>query len=141
LLAEVVQQVASGRNGGAWNGAGIRSSTVATDPTHLGIGVVRNGDLASPFATFAGETVDADSILLAITFLGDANLDAKVDVADLGILASNWQTAGTWGDADFDYNALAAMGLPEVSVPEPATAGAILVAKLSWLCQRRRIAR
>jgi hypothetical protein len=33
---------------------------------------------------------------------GDADLNGAVDVADLGILASNWQTAGTWIRGDFD---------------------------------------
>jgi hypothetical protein len=36
---------------------------------------------------------------------GDANHDRKVDIADLGILASNWQQSGrTFSRGDFDYN-------------------------------------
>lgn len=76
-------------------------------------------------------------------FDGDATMNGRVDVDDLGILASNWQTGGrTWLGADFTGNdivdvddlgilasnwqagvpvgpALAALGLPAVSVPEP----------------------
>jgi hypothetical protein len=33
---------------------------------------------------------------------GDANLDDKVDVTDLGLLATGWQTAQGWGLGDFD---------------------------------------
>jgi hypothetical protein len=36
---------------------------------------------------------------------GDADRDRKVDVADLGILASNWQATGkTFGEGDFNYD-------------------------------------
>jgi hypothetical protein len=79
-------------------------------------------------------------------FDGDATMNGTVDVDDLGILASNWQTGGrTWRDADFTGDdlvdvgdlgmlasnwqagvplapALAAFGLPSVSVPEPGCA-------------------
>jgi hypothetical protein len=47
-------------------------------------------------------TYTANSAVVTATFPGDANLDGKVDVADLGILASNWQLSGTWATGDFD---------------------------------------
>ena len=38
-------------------------------------------------------------------FAGDANGDGRVDVADLGILASNWQKSGrVFAQGDFDRN-------------------------------------
>jgi hypothetical protein len=93
---------------------------------------------------------------------GDADLDGKVDVADLGILASNWQQPGDLLHGDFDNSgivdvndlgilatqwqtgvgsrpslseALAAIGLPGVSVPEPGCAAMLVIA---WLGARRR---
>jgi hypothetical protein len=85
--------------------------------------------------------------LLKHTEYGDTNLDRKVDVADLGTLATNWQAAGGWALGDFNGSgtvevgdlgllatnwqfgvaapgpsfaeALASLGLPSVSVPEP----------------------
>lgn len=99
----------------------------------------------------------ATVVTVAYTFYGDANLDGQIDIVDLGILATNWQAAGVWGDADFDYSgfvdivdlgmlatnwqqgvgnplgpqsfsdALAAMGLPLTAVPEPTTAALIIV--------------
>lgn len=37
------------------------------------------------------------------TFTGDVNLDGKVDIVDLGILAAHWQTAGGgWAAGDFN---------------------------------------
>jgi hypothetical protein len=94
-------------------------------------------------ATFAFDDFAATSY-----FAGDTNLDGKVDVADLGVLASNWQsTTGTWATGDFtddgkvdvaDLGLLAtnwqagvagaasSLGLPGASsaaVPEPAVLG------------------
>jgi hypothetical protein len=42
---------------------------------------------------------------------GDANLDGKVDVADLGVLAGNWQATGaTWQVGDFDNSGTVDVG-------------------------------
>ena len=40
---------------------------------------------------------------MLIPFRGDANLDGTVDGDDFGVLQGNWQKAGTWLQADFDY--------------------------------------
>jgi hypothetical protein len=88
---------------------------------------------------------------------GDADINGIVDVADLGILASNWQiNVDRWSLADFDFNglvdvadlgllasnwqqsasgvslgeALAAVGLGGTAVPEPVCAGLLGVALL-----------
>jgi acetyl esterase/lipase len=79
---------------------------------------------------------------------GDANRDGRVDIADLGSLASNWQQSGGWAQGDFNSSgfvdvqdlgmlalywqsgvasgaqsslneAVAAFGLPTTGVPEP----------------------
>jgi hypothetical protein len=55
-------------------------------------------------STFAGEAVDTSSLLVKFTYAGDTDLDGDVDVADLGNLASSWQTNGVWTRGDFDYN-------------------------------------
>jgi hypothetical protein len=107
-----------------------------------------------------GLIIDPQYAATALTLLmdglpGDANLDGVVDVADLGILASNWQTSGTWISADFDgsgfidvadlgllatnwqagignplgpslNDALVHLGLPTAAVPEPAALLALL---------------
>ena len=101
------------------------------------------------------------------TFVGDTDLNGLVDVADLGRLASNWQTSGTWFGGDFDYNgtidvndlgllasnwqagvgnplgpslndALQALGLPSVSVPEPTMIGLLGLMPWSQLGRARR---
>jgi autotransporter-associated beta strand protein len=118
--------------------------------------------------TFGGQTVDTSSLLIKFTFPGDANLDGQVDVTDLGALATSWQTSAPWTGGDFDYSgfvdvtdlgalatnwqagvgsplgrasftdALAAVGLGGVSVPEPATMGIIALGAWSLKRPRRR---
>jgi glucose/arabinose dehydrogenase len=131
--------------------AGRLTTTSGTAATGLGYG----DNMVLGQSTFGGQSVDADSVLIKFTYIGDSNLDGVVDVADLGNLASAWQTSAPWTGGDFDYSgfvdvndlgllasnwqagvgsplgpqslseALAALGLPGASVPEPtAVAGA-----------------
>jgi autotransporter-associated beta strand protein len=110
----------------------------------------------------------AKQVLVKRTWYGDADLNGLVDVADLGILASNWQTSQIWIGGDFDYSgmvdvndlgllasnwqagvgaplgagslaeALASLGLPSASVPEPAMLGVTMVGALGALRRRRK---
>jgi hypothetical protein len=118
-------------------------------------------------ATFGGLSVDASSILVKYTYLGDADLDGDVDVADLGSLATSWQTANVWSGGDFDYNgsvdvndlgllatnwqagvgsplgpslseALAGLGLSSVAVPEPTWMGVMGMSLGAISAARRR---
>jgi hypothetical protein len=93
----------SGRNGGAWSGVGLISSAAAAGTS---IGYAEATDLFAAFpASFGAQSVDATSILVRYTASGDVNLDRKVDVADLGILAANWQQSQrTFSDGDLDYS-------------------------------------
>jgi hypothetical protein len=137
-----------------------RLSSSAADLSHR-VGYGDNAGLAK--GSFGGQTVDASSLLIKFTYAGDADLDGKVDVADLGRLASAWQTANVWTGGDFDYNgtvdvndlgmlasnwqagvgnplgpslaeALAGVGLSTVAVPEPA---AVLLGLLVPLSLKR----
>jgi fibronectin-binding autotransporter adhesin len=115
--------------------------------------------------SFGGITVDDDMLLIKFTYGGDTDLNGQVDVADLGSLATNWQTANVWTGGDFDYNgtvdvndlgilatnwqngvgnplgpgsfqqALESVGLGSVAVPEPAAIGLLLPMLLG--CRRR----
>jgi hypothetical protein len=99
----------------------------------------------------------AGTLLIKFTYGGDANLDGVVSIADLGELASNWQATGAvWREGDFNYDgqvtiadlgelasnwqagvgsplgmtfqqALAAVGLGGVAVPEPAISAAVVL--------------
>jgi hypothetical protein len=60
--------LASGYAGGTWGGAGIRSSAAAAQPG-TAIGYAEASDLFANFpATFAGEAVDATTVVLRHTF-------------------------------------------------------------------------
>jgi hypothetical protein len=145
-----------GYNGGAWTGNGMTSSAARTDPDHntaLGHAVVSDVlEESGGVYTFRGQEVPGTYQIVKYTYSGDADLNGQVDIADLGRLASNWQSSGVWSDGDFDYSgfidvadlgrlagnwqqgvgsplgpsfaeALAAVGLPPVHVPEPTVAG------------------
>jgi fibronectin-binding autotransporter adhesin len=90
-LQAIHDLVVSGRGGAGatWDGPGINSSIAATNAGTHALGV---------------RQVD-DDVVVAYTFLGDANLDGAVNIADLGILAANWQQTGTlWSQGDFNYS-------------------------------------
>jgi hypothetical protein len=111
-----------------------------------------------------GYRADDDNVLIRFTYAGDSNLDGIVDVADLAALASNWQTSSHWAGGDFDYSglvdvvdlgllagnwqagaiwldqALGALGLPPVPVPEPLGAG-VSIGAIPLLAIRRQTLR
>lgn len=88
-----------GYNGGAWTGTGIASSAAAADTIHHAVGYSDGAD--NVVAGLAG-----GDELIKYTFAGDANLDGKVDVSDLGILATNYGkgTGEGWNTGDFTYD-------------------------------------
>lgn len=103
-IAALTSQIRSAYNGGHWNGAGITSSAAAYATNH-GLGIAEaSAILGSGGGTFSGVNVDDSSVLIKYTYFGDANLDGKVDILDLGLLASHWQQAGGWYQGDFNYD-------------------------------------
>jgi hypothetical protein len=81
---------------------GITSSTTAAGPGHKTTIVVDNALLG--LTQFNGVTVDANSLLVESTWLGDSNLDRKVDVTDLGLLATNYGQSVFNGVLQGDFN-------------------------------------
>jgi cytoskeletal protein CcmA (bactofilin family) len=106
--AGVAGLVASGRNGGTWDGGGIvTSDTRATSISGdlLTIGVVRAGDVNRTF--FAGQSVGANDTLVMTTWGGDANLDGKINIDDYGRIDGNIAQSGSvfgWFSGDFNYD-------------------------------------
>src|SRR5206468_9012583 len=79
-----------------------RLTSSFADASHR-LGYADNATLG--VSSFGGQPVDASSILIEFTYAGDSNLDGKVDVTDLGALATNWQsTRSVWTDGDFNYD-------------------------------------
>jgi hypothetical protein len=104
-LNAVRSLLTSGYAAGAWNGAGIRSSTAAGGTTHA-LGYAEATDLYTVFpATFAGLSVDNTSVLVRYVRYGDANLGGNVDLADFNKLASNFGASPrSWSQGNFDYD-------------------------------------
>jgi hypothetical protein len=168
VYSAIRSAIISGFNSGAWNGSGIFSTAAAANnATALGYAEASNV-LTATGGTFSGETVDGTAVLVRWTYKGDANLDGQVDVTDLGRLATNWQTSNDWSGGDFNYDhfvdvsdlgalatswqlgvgsplgrgsfeeALAAVGLGGVAVPEPTVCGLASVAIIISASARKR---
>lgn len=105
LLPAVQSALTTGFAGGAWNGNGIRSSSVATTP-NTALGFAEATDLFGAFpATFAGEPIDNTSVLIRYTRNGDATLDRNVNISDFSSLAANFNVANTrWSRGNFNYD-------------------------------------
>lgn len=91
-----------------WTGPGIRSSVAAADAS-LGLGVVEASNVlhisGTQTATYAGETVDATSVLVRLTKLGDTDLDGQVTFTDFQRLEAGFgQPGATWRTGDFNYD-------------------------------------
>jgi murein DD-endopeptidase MepM/ murein hydrolase activator NlpD len=105
-IENVRSLVQSGYAGGAWNGPGIRASAASGDSAR-GLGYVLSNVAFNSFpASFAGQSVDATSILLRYTQKGDTDLDREVDFDDLLRLAQNYGVASVryWYLGDFNYD-------------------------------------
>jgi hypothetical protein len=94
LLGAIADQTASGFNGGAWNGPGIRSSRAASTPAAtdaVGYRVIAD---ATPF------------IRIRYTRVGDADTSGNVNLSDFNLLAAGFGTAAgaRWDQGDFNYD-------------------------------------
>jgi hypothetical protein len=99
--------VASGYNGGAWNGVGIVSSEVASvnaahsNPHLYGVGYADASDVAVAVDHFSPGTV-----VIEPAIVGDANLDGVVNFSDFQLLAASFNQANTsWDQGNFNYGA------------------------------------
>ena len=82
-----------------WQGNGITSSTAAANASSA-LGVILN---SSP-GTIDGQSVDANSIVVRYTLIGDLNLDRSVSISDMITLASNFNQSGNWSMGDTNYD-------------------------------------
>ncbi|HYO09301.1 MAG TPA: hypothetical protein VER17_10045, partial [Tepidisphaeraceae bacterium] len=111
----VTGSIQSGRNAGAWNGAGILASQAAAAnpavPTTLGVAEAAKvlGLSGSQTAMWRGQIVDATSLLLKYTYAGDADLNGKINGDDYFLIDSHVAAAAAAGNVsyyhgDFNYD-------------------------------------
>lgn len=148
-LPSIMTAITTGYNGGAWNGFGITSSSA--NGTGLALGYDQSSSFFDVFpAIYAGEMIDASSVLVAFTRYGDANLDGTTSITDFALLASNFNTPGAWPDGDFSYDGMVSLGdfallaanfnqsagsFAAATVPEPAYLALLF---LTTLVRRRK---
>ncbi|HEX4056060.1 MAG TPA: glycosyl hydrolase 53 family protein [Tepidisphaeraceae bacterium] len=160
-------ELASGYNGGYWNGTGIASSVAAAN-SNYGLGYADGAD-----GLVAG--LSSGQVEIKYTLYGDTNLDGTVNSVDFGNMAANFGKSGTvWDQGDFDYDGVvnsidfgllaanfgksasgadvelsssdwaaldafaAANGLMS-DVPEPLAGGILSIGVITLLSRRRRI--
>jgi hypothetical protein len=106
--------VKTGYNAGGWNGTGIKSTSAATDSSHLtALGVIANTNSqgtalygsGTVLGLFDGTSPAAGDVLVKYTYYGDTNLDGKVDGSDYSNLDNGYLGHKTgWANGDFNYD-------------------------------------
>jgi hypothetical protein len=103
-LATTTNQIKSGFNAqnGYWNGAGIRSTAAANDPTHLtALGIA----MGTTGGSFDNQFTTNTDVLVKFTYYGDANLDGQVNGNDYTLIDTGYGGGGTgWQFGDFNYD-------------------------------------
>jgi len=160
--------LASGYNGGHWNGAGIDTTAPTgasygigwADGAAGGISGITSGQLEIKYTLYGDVNLDglvngSDFNIVAANFnqsitgwdQGDFNYDGLVNSADFNELAANFNQSVSGGASSGDVAALDAfavtngLSLPTSNVPEPASAAMMVMAGLEILCRRRRSSR
>jgi hypothetical protein len=166
-IASIAALIDNGYAGGAWTGSGIMSSAAQINPSY-GIGYADAADLGDPAglssgqieimytllgdANLDGKVNGTDFNLMAANFnqavtngwdKGDFNYDGKVNGNDFVLLADNFnqfasQSAVSAADVEALDSFAAANGISLANVPEPMSAGMMVMAGLGILRRRRR---
>jgi hypothetical protein len=104
-FSSVQSAIASGYNGGAWDGVGIISSSAAAKPTSYGLGYATTTELGNP-STFDGQNVSGGAVIVKYTLLGDTKLRGTVGGGDYNTVLGNFDAASAdWSQGNF-HNAI-----------------------------------
>ncbi|HEV8291198.1 MAG TPA: hypothetical protein VGP94_04725, partial [Tepidisphaeraceae bacterium] len=110
LLTTINSLLKTGRNKGAWNGAGIGSTTAGSTNSHittLGAIVNDRGNGTTILSQLNGQTVDANTILIKYTYNGDGDLNGIINADDYALIDTGYAdraTAKGFRNGDFDYS-------------------------------------
>ena len=108
----ITGMIASGRNGGTWDGANgiVTSMSAAQTPSQLTtIGITTTfqalGLTGGQTAMWNGLHVDSTTTLIKYTYAGDANLSGTIDGDDYFAIDAGYASSATgYANGDFDYN-------------------------------------
>ncbi len=116
LITSTSQSLVTGfireaRNGGAWDHAGITSSSARDSISHnTTLGLMDGATyraLNGATATFGGLPVDDSNVLVKYTYYGDADFNGVVDFDDYSRTDSGFNSGQTgWFHGDFDYSGI-----------------------------------
>jgi autotransporter-associated beta strand protein len=169
-IASIAAWIESGYAGGEWTGTGIISTAARYNSSNYGIGYADSADPGNPAdlpfgeieimytllgdANLDGNVNGTDFTILATNFnqggkswdQGDSNYDGSTNGTDFYLLAANFNRSATQSAAAAaDLTALnsfaLANGIGLTNVPEPASAGMMLMAGFGILRRRRRTPR
>lgn len=108
--AQINAFVDSARHGGLWNRGGITSSTAKAEPDRYVLAVAEASEVlnlgGSERGIWQGMSVDASSLLIRCTIMGDANLDGAVNFFDLTSLAAHYGSGASWAQGDFNSDGI-----------------------------------
>lgn len=142
LYPTILTSIKNAYDHGQWDTAGITSSSIAAGES---LGIYDNSIHTQ--STLDDITSDATTILIKLTWIGDANCDGVVNPSDLTAMSS---TGTTWQTGDFNYDgkvnaddySLFMLGEAKSSganistkLPEPA--GVLLILSIPFLYRRR----
>ncbi|HUB26698.1 MAG TPA: family 16 glycosylhydrolase [Tepidisphaeraceae bacterium] len=105
--AQIRSYLTTGYNGGAWNGMGIISSTVAAEDASQS-----KLDYAVGYADGADELANVPSgeIEIKPALAGDMKLQGTVNFGDFQILAQYFGQSGGWDEGNFNYGSAITFG-------------------------------
>ncbi|CAN5526907.1 hypothetical protein BH09PLA1_BH09PLA1_12020 [soil metagenome] len=107
--AAVTDAIAFARHGGAWDRAGLTSSSAASaTPKNKTLGTLTGAEFhqsQGASATFDGFTVANSDLLVKYTYYGDADLNGQVNFDDYSRIDAGFNNNRTgWFNGDFDYS-------------------------------------
>jgi hypothetical protein len=100
----IAGMIATGRNGGSWDGlGGIGFSSPSAIYT---LGVAEASEiLGGTGGMFGSESVDGSAVLVKFTYAGDANLDGKINIDDYTRIDSGLAASiNMWTNGDFNFD-------------------------------------
>jgi hypothetical protein len=108
-LPALQQLIQIARAGGAWTNGGITSTSAKNaNPKSTTLGIMESLEFKNFYgaaATFAGQAIDNDAVLIKYTYYGDTDFNGTVNFDDYSRTDAGYNQARSgWTNGDFDGN-------------------------------------